>query len=194
MSAIDCAAFERWLDDGADPARASAMHVHAGTCARCAAAWQAMAEVEAWLSTPIPIPAPAGFTDAVMAQVEQLAPTPVPVVVEDMPWWVAIIQQPAVVLASLVSALVMWRGDDLVAVAAVAAAWILRLVESFGANAAHWGTVLGDGDRTPGAASGGPMSLVTIGLAVGLAPVVAIASIALAGWVTRWVARRVLTA
>ena len=190
MSTIDCKSFERWLDEGADPAFESMMRGHATACARCGAALAAMAEVDAWLSA-APA-APRGFADAVMARIDHPAPAPQPVVAEDMPWWVAILQQPAVVLAAVVAALVLWRADVLVAATAAAAAWLTGTAESFGGSALGWTTALGS--HAPAATGGGAHPLVTLGLALGLAPVVAYASVALGGWVTRWVTRRVLAA
>lgn len=197
MSTTDCASFERWLDEGADAAFETSMRAHADSCGRCALAWAAMAEIDAWWSAPIATPA--GFADAVMARIEHPTPVPGAAVVEDMPWWVAIIQQPAVVLAAGAAALVLWRGGMLVSLASAAATWSIGITESAGATALAWtaslgGASLGGASLATRSAFGGQSTLVTVGLAVGLAPVVALASIALSGWVTRWVARKVLAA
>ena len=192
MTAADCASFIRWLDDGADAALAAAMLAHATGCADCAAALAAMAEIDAALA-PAPT-APPGFTDTVMAQIERVARAHAPVISDPMPWWVAILQQPAVVLASVLAALVIWRADLLLAATAVAAGWLTGIGRALGDHA-----TAGIGRLAPGAAAGAanawhPGPLVLGAFAFALAPVLVYASIALAGWVTRAVTRRTLAA
>jgi hypothetical protein len=195
MTTIDCAGFERWLDDGADAALAAGMHAHAAGCAGCAAALAAMAEIDAALAA-APA-APAGFTDAVMARVEHVsrAPARAPAVADDMPWWVAILQQPAVVLASLLAALVLWRADLLLAATVAAAAWISEAGRAIGAlAAARLGDLAPAASTTTAATAWDTGHLMVTALALGLAPVLVYGSMALAGWVTRSVTRRVLAA
>jgi hypothetical protein len=195
MMRIDCAEFERRLDAGEDPAHDPALLAHANSCAACAAAWAAMAEIDAWLAAPVTAApaAPAGFTDAVMARIEHPAAAPEPATPEDLPWWIAIFQQPTVALAAVLAAFVIWQGGLLVAAAGAAAGWLVT------SGTAVANSVSARLAALPGLPAAPPALLaehpiVTIGLALGLAPLVALASIALSGWVTRWVTRRVLAA
>ncbi len=64
-----CREFEDWLDDGRPAVREAAATVHAAGCERCRAALASVRSVEAALALPADVPAPAGFTDAVMQRV-----------------------------------------------------------------------------------------------------------------------------
>jgi hypothetical protein len=190
--ATRCADFDRWLDQGADAAFAPAMRAHAADCARCGEALAATEAIDAWLeASPV---APARFSDRVMARIERLeqarptiAWSPVPA--DDLPWWTAILRQPAVVLAAMVAALVLWRGDALIRLTLTGASSLGSVVST--ASARALGGLGGLARNGTGAAQPewlGTGGLLAIGLAVGLTPVLLDASSA----VGRWVARRVI--
>ena len=130
---MNCAAFERWLDDGGPEAGALEARAHARTCARCARALDAMLEVEAALAnTPA---APPGFTDRVMARVAvtpQAAPAPRavagglagPLLPSAFPWWVRIAMEPAVLLAAVLAALFVRFSAPILSGASRVQAWL----------------------------------------------------------------------
>src|SRR5262245_2618681 len=102
---MNCAAFERWLDEGAPQDLAAAAQAHASQCARCAAAERAARSLELALSATA-TPAPAGFTERVMARVGGRAQAPA--LLPALPWWIRAAMEPATVLAMLAAGAVVW--------------------------------------------------------------------------------------
>jgi hypothetical protein len=181
MSGMTCEAFERWLDAGADSVLAAEASAHAASCARCAAAHAAMRELDALLeSAPA---APAGFADRVMhrvaaAEAARAARPAWLTLPDDMPWWVTATAQPATALACVVAALVLWRGQALLAagagaVAATGPAW--SLVSSWAQDSA----------AALSAALTGVNPSVLLALALGFAPLVFMFSVQLERWCER---------
>jgi len=112
----DCEALDRWLDDGGPASGEVASRAHAATCPRCAAALDAARELDALLAAP-PAAAPALFTERVMARVavaRRDAWQPGPPAFD---WWVRAAAEPSVALALALGALLIWRGDALLALA-----------------------------------------------------------------------------
>src|SRR5262245_19052682 len=182
--ATRCMEFERWLDQGADAEFAVAMRAHAARCHRCSEALAAMESIDAWLAEPPA--APSGFSDRVMAQIERVEQARpalpwVPRPIDDLPWWNAILTQPAVVLAALVAALVLWRGETLLRATVAGVSWLAgALPVSLGA----WGGL------THAAAAGSRnglsvLALSALALGAGLTPVLMWASSAIGRLVTR---------
>jgi hypothetical protein len=185
--ALNCLAFERLLDEGAPdalPAAAMAQADGCPSCARSLARAHALEEALARHFGPViggpgDAPVPAGFADRVMARVAGAEARGVRwlALPEALPWWVRAAAEPGVALASVVAALVLWRGDALLAIASrwagsgdTALAGISALAEGSG---------LGPAARALAHAlvpSGGANWAVTTGLVLGLAPVVAIAA------------------
>jgi hypothetical protein len=117
MTAMTCAAFETWLDEGmpaASPEAAPALR-HAKECPICAASLAAAQAIERHLEA-LPAESPAGLTDRVMARLGERAPRPVPATALPgfiLPWWVRATAEPACAMAFLVAGLLLWRGDSL---------------------------------------------------------------------------------
>lgn len=186
MNDIDCAMFEQWLDAGADPALDTAMHAHAAGCPSCAAALAAMTEIDAWLAAPVA--APREFTDAIMARIAHALPVSAMPPADDMPWWLAVLQHPAVVLATVVAALLLWKADALVAGVAIGTSWLAETIVTAESHLAAWMAI-----SAPAALSApGSTSLAATGVALALAPLLAYGSLALAGWVAGRIARPAL--
>ena len=137
-SVVTCEIFDRWLDDGtpAGP-EAAAFEAHAAGCVRCSSEWAAARAVESELRHAI-VPAPHGFTEAVMARVATASAVTSEVRVQElasvMPWWSKALAQPATVLAFTVAALALWRREALmaagIAFAQHASAWLSTAVNS----------------------------------------------------------------
>ena len=155
---------------------------------------------ERWLESAIETApqAPAGFTDAVMDRLER-EPAPPRVAAwaaaprAELPWWLEVMRQPAVVLAAAVAALLAWRGNALLATGSAAATWLANTAPSVASAASH-SIVLWTGldSLIQPAAPGG--TWVVLGLLLGFAPLIAYASLGLGNWMARFVARRVLSA
>ena len=107
-----CDELNRWLDEGAPESGAAVARAHAAVCADCAGAIEAFDSLELALASPAPtLPNAASFTALVMEQLERPgfsaapavspAPTPAPT-----PWWVALLSEPAFVVA-LVAAIIL---------------------------------------------------------------------------------------
>jgi hypothetical protein len=119
--AMNCLAFERLLDEGAPHRLSAPALAHAGECARCERSLARARSLERALErqfTSEPLPAdnvPAGFTDRVLARVERGEARGVRgrALPDALPWWVRAAADPAVLLASAVAALVLWRGERL---------------------------------------------------------------------------------
>jgi hypothetical protein len=124
---MTCDAFDRWLDLGAPADGAARAHAHAASCPRCAEVLSLDQALERALSAPPP-PAPAGFTDRVMARI---ATAPRGVLVEPpvLPWWTRVALEPVTVLALTIAGGVMWGWQGLWAVAAASRAVIVHEVQ-----------------------------------------------------------------
>jgi anti-sigma factor RsiW len=104
-----CDDLNRWLDEGAPESDSAAARAHAAGCAECAAAIEAFDALERALASPAPAPPNAAtFTARVMERVERPAPAPAPVASKPapVPWWIAMISEPAFAVA-LVAALLL---------------------------------------------------------------------------------------
>lgn len=104
---IWCDGVERWLNDGMPPRDAAAARAHARGCDACARAIADAVALEAMLATmgrSAP-PAPAGFTDAVMARIDVergavgVGATAVSAATAKAPWWLVIASEPAAAVA-----------------------------------------------------------------------------------------------
>jgi len=104
---IWCDGVERWLNEGMPSRDAAAARAHARGCDACARAIADAVALEAMLATmgrSAP-PAPAGFTDAVMARIDMerqageagAAAVGAPAV--KAPWWLVIASEPAAAVA-----------------------------------------------------------------------------------------------
>jgi len=192
-----CSEFERWLDAGEPPALAPAMLAHAAACARCAGSLEAMRAIEAMLAAPPP--APAGFDDAVMARVARVeaarvrvAPTWRAAFPESLPWWAIALQQPTMVLAAGVAALLVWRAPALLAVASAGAGWLATTLPALSARGLDAAAVTFRGVAFAGPLArplSGTGALLATGLGLGFLPLVAWASLAMGNWVSRAAAR-----
>lgn len=134
---MNCATFDRWLDDGRPAADLGPAAAHARGCARCAGALDAALELEAALA--VTAPAPAGFTDRVMARVAATAqehPIAAPIAAAPLlgspfAWWVRVTMEPSVLLAALLLALLVGFGAPIFAGAGVAGSWLAGLGARF---------------------------------------------------------------
>ena len=109
---MNCAEFDRWLDDGMSRARDQAAREHARSCQRCGAVFAAALDLDAELGA-YAAPAPAAFTERVMARVAA-APRFAPAAVVQGPalaWWVRAAADRAAVLAMVLAGVLIWRGD-----------------------------------------------------------------------------------
>jgi hypothetical protein len=172
---MTCDAFARWLDDGEAPSGAEAARAHAATCRYCAEALADLRAFEAWVTAPIS--APSDLTDHVMRRVAsaesvRASITDAPVG-DSMPWWVRVASQPSVVLAAALTALIVGFAP---AIMSSASSLAVRLADA-------WRHV-----ETPALASGrlalDPFAdpWVQLGLAWGVLPAIALASLALHRW------------
>lgn len=177
---MDCAAFERWLDEGSPGAFAREARLHADVCPRCAAAHAAALELDALLASPPA--APAGLADRVMARIESArearAQASGAVSAGPLPWWVRAAAEPAAALALVLAGLLLWTHDLATALSAGALA-----------TASRWlaGAASGLGDsiaatRLPAVPQVWTEPAVTLGLAVALAPALAWAALGLYRW------------
>ena len=120
---IWCDGVERWLNDGMPPRGAAAAREHARRCDACARAIEDAVALDAMLAAAVTAarPAPAGFTDAVMARVDaerDFARAPGRVAAATAtadagprattPWWLVLASEPAAAVAiTLVPAAVL---------------------------------------------------------------------------------------
>lgn len=140
---MTCSELERWLDDGGAPERYVEAMAHARICAHCSAALGTVDELETLLATRT-VAAPAGFASRVMARValtpQVRARIPVTELLpffQTVPWWVRLALEPASLLATLLSSVLIWRGDALFALASSGAiqlaAWLAQTLPAAGA-------------------------------------------------------------
>lgn len=122
---MNCLEFERLLDHCDPAALPAGARAHARACERCTHALARARSLERALvshfsatlglgETP-----PVGLTDRVMARVERGEARGVRwlALPDALPWWVRAAAEPSVALAALLAALLLWRGDALVATA-----------------------------------------------------------------------------
>lgn len=112
---IWCDGVERWLNDGMPSRDAAAARAHARRCDACARATEDAVALDAMLAKAATAtrPAPAGFTDAVMARVDAerdvarapgrvaaaTAPADAGPVRAGTPWWLVLASEPAAAVA-----------------------------------------------------------------------------------------------
>ena len=122
---MNCLAFEVLLDEGAPDRLPEAALAHARECAACARSLERARALEsaldhhfASLASDREQASLAGFTDRVMARVERGEARSVRwlTLPDALPWWVRAAAEPSVVLASVVAALLLWRGGALLGV------------------------------------------------------------------------------
>ena len=120
-----CERFERWLDEGRPAAGGAEARAHSESCVRCAAALEAALELDTLLAA-APSPTPVGFTAGVMQRIAVARPAhaglarraePVPAATSAFDWWVRAAADPGAALALVLAALLVWRGDAVVAFA-----------------------------------------------------------------------------
>ena len=133
---MNCTDLDRWLDLGSPAEAHLEAMAHARICARCQAALRAADELETWLDA-APFPAPDALAERVMAQVATTAQVPARIPLSELlpifqvqPWWVRMALEPATLLAILLAAVLVWRGEMLFALASGGAvqlgAWIAQ--------------------------------------------------------------------
>ena len=184
-SQVHCLAFERLLDEG-EPLRLPATALeHARTCEHCARALARARSLEMALERHFaPESAadtvPAGFTDRVMARVLRGEARGVRwlALPDALPWWTRATADPAVVLAFGVAALILWRGDGLIA---AVRAWS-SLADTPGrlAQGMHFLGLdkVGPAIASAFASAGNLAWAIPAGLALGLLPVFALTAFA----------------
>ena len=127
---MNCLAFERLLDGGELAALPAEAAEHVAACARCARSLARARALESALerhfaATLAPHePGPSGaFTDRVHARVVEAEArgTRWLALPDAMPWWVRAAAEPAVAMAGVVAALLLWKGDALLT---ASRAWI----------------------------------------------------------------------
>src|SRR5262249_21385731 len=97
---MDCATFERWLDEGRPEPEAGTARVHTRDCPRCARLLVIDRALDQALRA-APTRAPLAFTDRVMARI---GPRSMPMLGPAMPWWIRAASEPATVLALIAAA------------------------------------------------------------------------------------------
>lgn len=120
---IGCEQVDRWLDQDGPESDAAACRAHAASCARCTAALAAALEIETLLAADF-APAPATLTPQVMARVTVARRAEWQVAPPAFEWWVRAAAQPSVVLAFAIAALLIWRGNLLLALTGQGTVWL----------------------------------------------------------------------
>ena len=120
---MSCEQVDRWLDQGRLESGAAQCRAHSASCARCAAAIDAALEIDTLLAADL-APAPATLTASVMARVAMARRAEWPLEPPAFDWWVRAAAQPSVALALALAALLMWRGDLLLALASQGMVWL----------------------------------------------------------------------
>jgi len=185
---MNCRELERWLDDGGAPERYVEAMAHARICAHCSAALGGLDELEELLAQPLAV-LPAGFTERLMARVAETPQVPARIPVMELlpffqtvPWWVRVVVEPASLLALLLASALVWRGDTLFALASGGAATLASWLGQ--ALAAPLPSL------DPGAVGAVLVHpYVPAALAIGLAPLVFMASRAIYAWSAERVGR-----
>lgn len=170
---MDCATFDRWLDEGRPAAGREPARRHAAACPRCGAELTAAHALDDALAQRFAT-APSDFTERLFRRiaVEEPLSRPAPPLVEpSVPWWLRIFQDPAIVLSCLLAAAVLAGSPALLG---VGAEWV-RPVADLPRLVTGW---LG----SPG--------LAWLGLPAVALPLLAVASAALYRGSLRWTDRR----
>jgi hypothetical protein len=123
---MNCLAFEALLDEGTPSRLTEAALAHARECDSCARSLVRARSLESALERhfassagPLEHAALAGFTERVIARVRRSESRGVRwlTLPDALPWWVRTAAEPSVALASVVAALLLWRGNVLLAMA-----------------------------------------------------------------------------
>lgn len=178
---MNCLEFERLLDEGAADRLPAEALAHARACDACARSLARARSLERELETHFSeaIAAPAGFADRVMARVERGEARGVRwlALPSAFPWWTRAALEPGVVLALATLALFTWRSDRWLAGAR--AAWDgLAAAPKWahdGLLAAGFGPLADLLSRSL-ASVGSASPSVQLGLALGVAPLLLLAS------------------
>jgi hypothetical protein len=113
---MHCSSFDRWLDEGRPVAERTTCMTHAAACRRCAGALEAAQALDLALSRRFAT-APDAFTDRVLARLPSRAAKPAVVATLDLepaiPWWVALMREPLVVVSVLLGILFFGVGPFL---------------------------------------------------------------------------------
>jgi len=120
---MSCEQVDRWLDQDRPDSGAADCRTHAAACPRCAAALAAALEIEALLAADL-AGAPAAITERVMARVGVARRAEWKLDPPAFDWWVRAAAEPGVALAFAVAALLIWRGDLLLALASQGMGWL----------------------------------------------------------------------
>jgi hypothetical protein len=188
---VNCLAFERLLDSGEPDALPAAALAHARDCATCSRALARARALEHALELQFASglePEPAleetleRLTQRVMARVDRGEARGVRwlALPDALPWWVRAAAEPGVLLASVVAALLLWRGDVLLA---AVRAWT-PLAEAAPARWMAWAQaspLAGAGRTLAQALLPGPGEHwgVALGLLLGMAPLFALLALPL---------------
>lgn len=123
---MNCLELEALLDEGTPGRLPEAALAHARECDSCARSLERARMLESALerhfsasANPLELTALTGFTDRVMARVRRSEARGVRwlTLPDALPWWVRTAAEPSVALASVVAALLLWRGNVLLDVA-----------------------------------------------------------------------------
>jgi len=191
---VNCLEFERLLDEGAPDRLPAEALAHAHGCAACARSLARSRVLEAALAAGFSHehPAPPGFADRVMVRVQRGEAHGVRwlTLPDTMPWWTRAAAEPSAVLALVVAALLLWRGDRWLEAARAAWPALAGAPERIHgwAVASGFGPVM-DALAHPFAAGTGAPWPVQLGLVLGLAPLVV-----LGGWMMWRAAERLVGA
>lgn len=188
---MNCLAFERLLDQGAPDGLPAEALAHARECASCARSLARARSLERALEHHFAGEAEPGpeldaalvrLTERVMARVERGDARGVRwlALPDALPWWVRAAAEPAVVLSVALCALLLWRGDALLAgvrawgMVGASPAWLGSMLEGSGLATAwqHLASALAPGADVHWA--------VATAFALGIAPLFAL--LALAMW------------
>ena len=105
-----CADVNVWLDEGAPESEAMAARAHAAGCADCARAIEAFDALERALASPAPSPPNAAtFTARVTERLERPVPSRTPAArgFVPVPWWIALLSEPAFAVAAVAAVLLL---------------------------------------------------------------------------------------
>ncbi|HUK64977.1 MAG TPA: hypothetical protein VLV15_16680 [Dongiaceae bacterium] len=181
---MTCLEFERLLDGGKPERLPAAALAHARECARCERALARARSLESALerhfasALELDESVPESFADHVMLRVERVEARGVRwlTLPDPLPWWVRVPAEPTVALAAAATALLLWRGDQMIA---ATRAWAPGLSAATGratelANTTGIGAVLHALASAFVPAPGASWSVVTA-MAIGVAPLLALA-------------------
>lgn len=142
---MNCHQFEQLLDANGPNDLPADARAHASRCARCTRALAAARSIESLLVAPTTVPAPAGFTDRVLARLRMPpAPAistvpPVAIPFDPLPQWIRFVAEPATAGALAIAALIVWQAPRLLALArALASAVAARAAAGGTADLVVW--------------------------------------------------------